>query len=115
MVSAIFLAQKTIGKKNIFSLFRFQEMSLKREVFVNFLPQKFMTKYGIVSTYSITVVSQKILGSLQCNENQFGVATVYQTSMHNCGQWPQIIRIVINAFRMYSAVSPNASYFVTKT
>jgi len=43
-----FLAQKTIGKKNLFSNFWFQEMSLKREIFVNFLPQKYMTKYGIV-------------------------------------------------------------------
>jgi len=60
MVSANFLAQKTIRKKNIFSNFWFQEMSLKGEIFVNFLPQKFMTKYGIVSTYSVTFVSQKI-------------------------------------------------------
>jgi len=57
MVSANFLAQKTIEKKNIFSIFWFQEMSLKREILVNFLPQKFMTKYGIVSTYSVTFVS----------------------------------------------------------
>jgi len=48
MVSTNFLAQKTIGKKNIFSNFCFQEMSLKGEIFVNFLPQKFMIKYGIV-------------------------------------------------------------------
>jgi len=33
----------------------------EREIFVNFLPQKFMTKYDIVSTYSVTFVSQKIL------------------------------------------------------
>jgi len=57
MVSTNFLAQKTIGKKNIFLIFWFQEMSLKRDIFVNFLPQKFMTKYGIVSTYSVTFVS----------------------------------------------------------
>jgi len=61
MGSANFLAQKTIEKKNLFSNFWFQEMSLRREIFVNFLPQKFMTKYGIVSTYSIIFVSQKIL------------------------------------------------------
>jgi len=65
MVSTNFLAQKTFGKKNIFSNFWFQEMSLKGEIFVNFLPQKFMTKYGIVSTYSVTFVSQKILTYLQ--------------------------------------------------
>jgi len=29
-------------------------MSLKRDIFVNFLLQKFMTKYGLVSTYSVT-------------------------------------------------------------
>jgi len=34
-------------------------MSLKGEIFVNFLPQKFMTKYGIVSTYFVTFVSLK--------------------------------------------------------
>jgi len=33
----------------------------KRGDFVNFLPQKFMTKYGIVSTYSVNFVSHKIL------------------------------------------------------
>jgi len=60
MVSSNFLAQKTIGKKDIFSIFWLQEMSLKGEIFVNFLPQKFMTKYGIVSTYSVTFVSHKI-------------------------------------------------------
>jgi len=41
-------------------------MSLKGEIFIDFLPQKFMTKYGIGSTYSVTFVSQKILGCLQC-------------------------------------------------
>jgi len=66
MVSTNFLAQKTIGKKNIFSNFWFKEMSLKREIFVNLFPQKFMTKYGIVSTYSVNFVSQKILTCLQC-------------------------------------------------
>ena len=38
---------------------------LKRAIFVNFLPQKFITKYGIVSTYSVTFVSQRILICLQ--------------------------------------------------
>jgi len=41
-------------------------MSLKREIFVNLLPQKFMAKYGIVSAYSVTFVFQKILVCLQC-------------------------------------------------
>ena len=68
-----FLAQKTIGKKNLFSNFWFQEMSLKREIFVNFLPQKYMTKYGIVWNYSVTFVSQKILTCLQCLKLQPGV------------------------------------------
>jgi len=58
--------KKPLRRKNIFSVFSFQEMSLKREIFVNFLPQKFMTKYGIVSTYSVTFESQKILACLQC-------------------------------------------------
>jgi len=40
-------------------------MSLKREIFVNFLPQKIMTKYGIASTYSVKFLSQKILACLQ--------------------------------------------------
>ena len=67
MVSTNFLAQKTIGKKNIFSIFYFISRNVfKREIFVNFLSQKFMTKYGIVSTYSVTFVSQKILTCLQC-------------------------------------------------
>jgi len=30
----------------------------KKEIFVNFLSQKLMTKYGIVSTYSVTFVSE---------------------------------------------------------
>jgi len=65
MVSANFLTQKTIGKKNHFSKFWFQEKSLKREIFVNFLLQKIVTKYGIVSTYSVTFVSQNFLACLQ--------------------------------------------------
>jgi len=74
MVSTNFLAQKIIGKKNIFSKFWLQEMSLKREYFVNFLPQKFMTKYGIVSTYSVTFVFQKFLTCLQCMDLPFSRA-----------------------------------------
>jgi len=65
VVSTNFLAQKTIGKKKIFSNFCFQEMFLKGDIFVNFLPQNFMIKYGIFSTYSVTFVSQKILTCLQ--------------------------------------------------
>jgi len=62
-----FPGSKTIGKKNIFSNFWFQEMSSKGEIFVNILPQKFVTKYGIALTYSVTFVSQKILACLQCH------------------------------------------------
>ena len=47
-------------------------MSLKREIFVNFLPQRFMTKYGIVLTYSVTFVSQKILTCFQCEDDTGG-------------------------------------------
>ena len=46
--------------------FLFQEISLKREIFVNFLPQNFKINYGIVSTYSVNFVSQKNLTCLQC-------------------------------------------------
>jgi len=58
MVSTNFLAQKNHWEENSFSIFLFQEMSLEREIFVNFLPQKFMTNYGTVSTYSVGFVSQ---------------------------------------------------------
>jgi len=64
--SEISWLKKIFGKKNIFSTFLFQEMSLERDIFVNFLPQKIMTKYGIVSTYSVTFLSHKILACLQC-------------------------------------------------
>jgi len=68
LVSTNCLVQKTIGKKNIFPIFWFQEMSLKRKIFVNFLPQKFMTKYGIVSTYSVTLCFRKFwhVSSVTC-------------------------------------------------
>jgi len=38
----IFWLKKLLEKINIFSNFWFQEMPLKREIFVNFLPQKFI-------------------------------------------------------------------------
>ena len=63
-----FPGSKNHWKENIFSIFWFQEMSFKKGDFVNFLPQKFMTKYGIVSTYSATFFSQKILVCLQCGQ-----------------------------------------------
>jgi len=67
IVSINFLAQKTSEKKNLFSnFFLFQEIPLKREIVVNFLPQKIMTKYGIVLTYSVTFLSRNILVCLQC-------------------------------------------------
>jgi len=61
-----FSGSKNHWEEKHFLNFLFQEMSLKREIFVNFLPQKFMKKYGIVSAYSVTFVSQKILTCLQC-------------------------------------------------
>ena len=66
MVFGKFPGSKNHWEEKNFSNFLVQEMSLKRETFVNLLPQKFMTKYGSVSTYSVTFVSQKILTCLQC-------------------------------------------------
>jgi len=66
MVSTNFLAQKTIGKKKRISQLFVSRNVFKKGDFVNFLLQKFITKYGIVSTYSVTFVSQKILTCLQC-------------------------------------------------
>jgi len=40
-------------------------MSLKREIPVNFFPQKVITKYGILSTYPVTFVLQKNFTHLQ--------------------------------------------------
>src|SRR4051812_7301369 len=61
-----FPGSKNHWEENFLKSFFFQEMSLKGKIFVNFLPQKIMTKYGIVSTYSVTCLSQKILVCLQC-------------------------------------------------
>ena len=68
IVFANFMAQKPMGKRENVSKKKifFQEMSLKRDILANFLPQKFMTKYGIASTYFVTFVSQKTLVCLQC-------------------------------------------------
>ena len=52
-------------EKYFLKFFWFQEMPLKGEILAIFLPQKIMIKYGIVSTYSVTFVSQKILACLQ--------------------------------------------------
>jgi len=60
-----FPGSKNLWEDFFFLKFSFQEMSLKREIFINFLPQKFMTKYGIVSTYSVTFMCQKNLVCLQ--------------------------------------------------
>jgi len=38
----------------------------QKDIPVNFLAQKFMTNYGIFSTYSVTFISQKILTCPQC-------------------------------------------------
>ena len=56
-------------------------MSVKGEIFVNFLLQNFMTKYGTVSTYSVTFVCQKILACLQCSELVDGDQCNYQESV----------------------------------
>jgi len=66
-------SSKNLWEEKYFLNFWFQEMSLKRDIFVNFLPQKFMTKYGIVSTYSVTLVSQKILACLQCQSCHYAL------------------------------------------
>jgi len=62
--------KKPLGRKYFSQFLLFQEMSLKGEIFVNFLPQKFMTKYGIVSIYSVPFMSQEILAYLQCMGDQ---------------------------------------------
>jgi len=56
---------KNHWEEKYFSIFWFQEMSLKMKIFVNFLAQKIIIKYGIISTYSVTFMSQKILACLQ--------------------------------------------------
>jgi len=69
-------------EKKILNIF-VSRMSLKRDIFVNFLPQKFMTKYGIVSTYSVTFESQKILACLQCMQ---GISYNFRTVVRDQGQ-----------------------------
>jgi len=85
---AISWALKTIGNENIFSIVWFQEMSLKREIFVNFLPQKFMTKYSIVSTYSVTCVSENFNMSpvLLLPSSQFPTSN---SSVAIASEWPE--------------------------
>ena len=56
---------KNHWKEKYFLKFLISRNVFKKGDFVNFLPQKFMIKYGIVSTYSITFVSQKFLACLQ--------------------------------------------------
>jgi len=70
-----------LGKKKI-SQNLFQEISVKREIFVNFLPQKIMTKYGIVSTYSVTFLSQRILECLQCFVYTLDIEPTTKPSLH---------------------------------
>ena len=74
---------KIPGSKNhweekYFLKFWFQEMYLKKKIFVNFLPQKFMTKYGIVSTYSVTFVSQEIVACLQWDESVWEITETFK-------------------------------------
>ena len=67
MVLGKFLGSKNHWEeKKILNFFCFKKCLLKGR-FVNFLHQKIMTKYGIVSTYSLTFPSLKILVCLQCN------------------------------------------------
>jgi len=81
-------------------------MSLKMEIFVSFLPQKFMTKYGIVSTYSVNFVSQKILRCLQCmyhsnltplsnTHYQINLGWVMWTSL-STGEYHSYLKILTN-------------------
>jgi len=58
MVSTKFLAQKTIGKKNIFSIFLVSRNVFKKGDFCQFLASNFVTKYGIVSTYSVEIANK---------------------------------------------------------
>jgi len=58
--------KKTLWRKKISPFFGFKKC-LKKRIFVNFLLQKFITKYGIVSTYSVTFESQKNFTWLQCD------------------------------------------------
>jgi len=61
------------GSKNHWEEKHFLKFFVSRNVFkkgdfCQFLAsKKIMTKYGIVSTYSVTFVSQKILTCLQCH------------------------------------------------
>jgi len=65
MILTIFLSQKNYWEEKYLLDFLFQEMSFKGGIPVDFLPQKFMTKYGIFSMYSVTFMSQKNLTCLQ--------------------------------------------------
>jgi len=56
----IFGLKKPLERFFFSKFFGFKKCLSKREIFVNFLPQKFMAKYGIVSTYSVNFVSQKL-------------------------------------------------------
>jgi len=66
-----FLDSKTHWKKNTFLTFCFKKF-FKRVTPINFLPQKFIVKYGILSTFSVAFVSQKILTYIQCKLEQKG-------------------------------------------
>jgi len=64
MISANFLARKTIGKKKYFLTIFVSRNVFKKGDFCQFLASKIYDKYGIVSKYSVTFVSQKFLACL---------------------------------------------------
>ena len=112
-----FLDQKTIGKKNLFPNFWFQEMSLKREIFVNFLPQKFTIKYGIVSKYSVTFTPQKFLACLQWEHSTWtwkvpgsipGAVTFISSTQHRLHESWQQQRLLVFKLK-------EGSWFALKT
>ena len=67
VISATFLIQKNTGKNFFFLTILVSRIFFKRVISIDFLPQKFTTKYGILSTFSVPFVSWKILTCLQCN------------------------------------------------
>ena len=88
MVSTNFLTQKTIGKKKYFHNFLASRNVLKREIFVNSSPQKFLKKYRIVSAYSVTFVFQKTLTCLQwmclwLSYSRFFAPTTFRTNSNS--------------------------------
>jgi len=63
-----FLGSKNHWEEKYFLNFLISRYVSKKEDFCQFLGSKIITKYGIVSTYSVTFVSQKNLTCLQCDQ-----------------------------------------------